>query len=909
MSGPPVPPRPYGYSSPPPVPPPPPPPPPSIGRHTSIASPVPTKYDPQLPANVRITFARNFFTSSRRFLFATTTVPSSTSLPPTVLTVPTLIMASTPVGAIFPSSRYSTYPMQEPYICIPPRFQSASPVSIVSTRSAPAPISQVQAVRKPLIHHAHPQMAQTLDDTMRHKSPQPSVMSSGSLNYTPGFAMPSYPPQPYPNQPGPPPPPPQGEWTPWAGVQGHPPPPPQTTSPLSPPAFPTASATMQQNAPLVQSMQNLSFEPQAPRAPQRVTSAIYDAPVPQPRVPSPPRNVVGKDGLLQITMPLPSIPTLLAAMPTVSQPTHDPALQMAFVRDVFILLAQEYPALLQSNSGMITLENDDLQTLLVASVDIINRLAAMQTQPITPPVAEALFHRAMLSASGAFPSLAKHNPRSAFREFEMAAKNGQPKAWFRLGRDYEAFNDESRAKDCFERGARAEDEACLYRLAMAHLLGQLGLPANPSAGVPLLHRSAMLTSLMCPQPAYVYALLLLGEFSQLPQQLPHTAFLPFLPPPTSDSAQVPGGPKAELEYRCQQDAKKMLERSAYVHFPPALYKLGHCYEFANPPNVFPFDPLLSVQYYSLASQKGEVEADMALSKWFLCGSGDVGNAGQGFAKDEALAYTFARKAAQKGLPSAMFALGYYAEVGIGQRGKKDLDEARMWYARAEKAGNADAAERLTALSKPGGGSGLTRQEHDTITENKLVRKRTQAKQRSDAATAQQQQGGGRGQRPPPTAGSSGRIIESVRKNSIPASGYSGGPAPSVASGPSVGTGVGQVFPGSGGYPASPQPSIPTPRPVNSPPSSHASSPQPYNASAPGTPGMPGTPGAQPQYNPGAARFQLTDPGTVPGARKASGAVDTGASEAPKPKPKPGPQTFAEMGFQGARAEDKECHIM
>ena len=27
----------------------------------------------------------------------------------------------------------------------------------------------------------------------------------------------------------------------------------------------------------------------------------------------------------------------------------------------------------------------------------------------------------------------------------------------------------------------------------------------------------------------------------------------------------------------------MLERSAYVHFPPALYKLGHCYEFANPP--------------------------------------------------------------------------------------------------------------------------------------------------------------------------------------------------------------------------------------------------------------------------------------------------------------------------------------
>lgn len=749
-------------------------------------------------------------------------------------------------------------------------------------------------------------MAQSLDDSMRHNSPQPSVMPGhATVNYTLGFAMPSYPAQPYPPQPGPPPPPPQGEWTPWAGVQApatsRPPQP--TMSPLSPPSFPMSPAMPQPAAPgLLQSMQNLSFQPQAPRAPHRVTSAIYDAPVPQPRVPSPPKNVVGKDGLLQITQPLPSVPTLLAAMPTVSQPTHDPALQMAFVRDVFILIAQEHPEFLQSNSGAITLENDDLQTLLISSVDILNRIAATQTTPVTAPVAEALFHRAMLSASGAFPALAKHNPRGAFRDFETAARNGQPKAWFRLGRDYEAFKDESRAKDCFERGARAEDESCLYRLAMAHLLGQLTLPANPGAGVPLLHRSATLTSLMCPQPAYVYALLLLGEFSQLPAPLSQTIFVPFLPPPTSDSAQVPGGPKAELEYRCQQEAKKMLERSAYAHFPPALYKLGHCYEFANPANVFQFDPLLSVQYYSLASQKGETEADMALSKWFLCGSGDVGDGSQGFAKDEALAYTFARKAAQKGLPSAMFALGYYAEVGIGQRGRKDLDEARMWYTRAEKAGNTDAADRLAALAKPGGGSGLTRLEHDNITENKLVRKRTQAKQRSDAITAQQQHGHGAQQRRPPTA-SNGRIIENIRKNSL-----------SMGGGPSVGTDVGQVFPSS--HPGSPQPTMAhqpamAPPPTMAPPKPVSPAPGPHGA-------MHGSP--QPSYNPGAARFQLTDPGTVPGAaggRKASGMSEPGtgpAAEGPATRPgkankAPGPQTFAEMGFQGARAEDKECHIM
>src|ERR1700759_724431 len=137
---------------------------------------------------------------------------------------------------------------------------------------------------------------------------------------------------------------------------------------------------------------------------------------------------------------------------------------------------------------------------------------------------------------------------------------------------------------------------------MAHLMGQLGLPASPEQALPLLHRAATLSSLECPQPAYVYALLLLNEFTQVSVQ--QHLFAPFIPP----------GSTTQLE------ARKHLERAAYLHFAPAQYKLGHAYEFAESP--FPFDALLSVQYYSLASQQGEVEADMALSKWFLCGSGD-----------------------------------------------------------------------------------------------------------------------------------------------------------------------------------------------------------------------------------------------------------------------------------------------
>jgi TPR repeat protein len=64
---------------------------------------------------------------------------------------------------------------------------------------------------------------------------------------------------------------------------------------------------------------------------------------------------------------------------------------------------------------------------------------------------------------------------------------------------------------------------------------------------------------------------------------------------------------------------------------------------------------------------------MALSKWFLCGAEGA------FDKDESLAFTFAEKAARKGLPSAEFAMGYYTEVGVG--GAKDIEAARKWYTR------------------------------------------------------------------------------------------------------------------------------------------------------------------------------------------------------------------------------------
>ncbi|CAK5272640.1 unnamed protein product [Mycena citricolor] len=617
------------------------------------------------------------------------------------------------------------------------------------------------------------------------------------------------------------------------------------------------------------------------------TAASMSGPGMDFRLPTPPR-----DGTL--TVALPSLSALNAALTTVTQPSHDPQLQLAWARDVMFLVDRT-PTLASS-------------PLALAAVPLILSLA----QPPSS-IPEAVYLRATFAASGAYPNHVPASPRAAFRDFEAAARAGYAAAWFRLARDYEAFSDNAHAIDCLNRGAKARDPASLHRLGTAHLLAQLGLPADLGAALPNLHQAACRATLQCPQPAYVFALILLSEFNG-GGNVPTGAVQPFLPPGESREGY----------------ARKMLERAAALHFAPAQYKLGHAFEFAVPASAFPFDPLLSVQWYSLASQAGEAEADMALSKWFLCGAEGA------FDKDESLARTFAEKAASKGLASAEFAMGYYAEVGIG--GPKDVPSARSWYTKAAGHGNADARERLTALQQPAPQT-LGRQEHDTLTENKLMRKRTQARIRSDEQSqqtglvnphpdpyeargpqqqAQQQQQ--QQQRPPPGAYNNPnqrrtQVMELARKSSIAESSHYRGASTSLD------------------YRA---PSQPQQQPQRQRMGSNSNPPRegsvPPNRMPPREPSVP----------PGATRYSLADPGAGrPGSGQSSrpgsaagasvrpmgtppmrrpGANATTGTPGPKPSTSDdegivtktgggGPATFAEMGFTGAKAEDKECVVM
>ncbi len=381
--------------------------------------------------------------------------------------------------------------------------------------------------------------------------------------------------------------------------------------------------------------------------------------------------------------PLPTVKDLTAASPST------PAGQMAWCRDAVFLIERGTP---------------HAQSLQNRANSLLSSLAGSNP--------EAVYLRACISAST--------NPRQAFRDFEASARAGCHLAWFRLGRDYEQFGDNQHAKECFERGVRVGVNSCSYRMGMAYLLGQLGVNQDPVMAMDLLKRAADGATMYTPEPAYVYALLLMSEFTA---PAPHT-----LP-------QIPLPPNPLLT------AKPYLVKAAQLHFPPAQYKLAHAHEFATYP--FSYDALLSVEYYSKASQAGEREADMALSKWFLCGAEGA------FERDESLARVFAERAAGE-LASAMFAMGYYDEVGVG--GPVDLDKARGWYTKAYERGNTDAGERLRALSSQGG-RGMGREDHERVMGDTLVRTRTKARMKAHNGP-QQPQGPGRD------------VVGMVRKNTL-----------------------------------------------------------------------------------------------------------------------------------------------
>lgn len=399
------------------------------------------------------------------------------------------------------------------------------------------------------------------------------------------------------------------------------------------------------------------------------------------------------DGPPPLSIPLPDM-AALAAKRERALASGEERMKLAWAKTVVKYVEREH-------GDAMSLNDPTLVRYVDEAMAVINRRATAN-----PPDLEGLYLRGDLRASGNFPSYHRKDLKNAFNDFELSGRLGFPPSWFRIGRDYENLNDVPRAVDAYQRGRSIRDIGCIYRLGMAHLLGQLGIKQDYRTAMSLLQEAANGVNEDTPQPSYIYGMLFAGEFSHL--NIPADLLRP-----------QPDPAAPHLPATAERTALRYIERAAYFNFAPAQYKLGWAYEYAQLDCAF--DPLLSVQYYSLASKGGEIEADMAVSKWFLCGAEGC------FDKNESLAFTFAEKAARKGLPSAEFALAYYNEVGVGC--EKNVSVARKWYKKAANHGNTDAAERLEALASSSAQT-LSRTEHEAHLDSKLTRKHTAAKDKS-----------------------------------------------------------------------------------------------------------------------------------------------------------------------------------
>ncbi|KAJ3159373.1 hypothetical protein HDU86_001691 [Geranomyces michiganensis] len=282
--------------------------------------------------------------------------------------------------------------------------------------------------------------------------------------------------------------------------------------------------------------------------------------------------------------------------------------------------------------------------------------------------ADAQFMYASLLITGVPGSQTRHRPDydQAFPLYLAAAKRGHADACYHAALCYEhgrgtgAPPDPLAAVKKFRKAAIAHHPGAMYRLGMILATGELGQHRNITASVKWLNLSARFATAKHPHALYQLALLHENDPSVLHGH---------------------ANPETALE---------LLRRAADLGHVLSQVRLGHLYQFGD--LGAPVDPGNSIRYYSLAAQKGSAEAMYELSAWHFTGAEDPVDGSVILPPNDQEAYIWARKAAEKGLPQAEYAVGFYTESAVGV--PQDMDEALGWYTIAATHGDDHAIARL-----------------------------------------------------------------------------------------------------------------------------------------------------------------------------------------------------------------------
>lgn len=288
--------------------------------------------------------------------------------------------------------------------------------------------------------------------------------------------------------------------------------------------------------------------------------------------------------------------------------------------------------------------------LLSESLKLIKKLATQGVGLGKPAYSDAQFFLANCLGNGSLGLGVDHE--KAYNLYVQASKQNHPSSTYRTAVCNElgagTRKDFNRALLFYRKASALGDTAGMYKLGMILLNGLLGQPKNPQEALLWLKRAAQQADEDNPHA--------LHELAQIYEK----------PPIVSTN------PMVLLLQRDENYARELYTQSAQLGYPPSQNKLGSAYEYGGLGCLI--DPRRSIGWYTKAAEKGDAESELALSGWYLTGYEGV------LKQSDSEAYLWARRAANKGLPKAEYAVGYYSEVGIGV--KMDLDEAKRWYMRA-----------------------------------------------------------------------------------------------------------------------------------------------------------------------------------------------------------------------------------
>ncbi|RMZ74203.1 Chitin synthase regulatory factor 3 [Pyrenophora seminiperda CCB06] len=261
--------------------------------------------------------------------------------------------------------------------------------------------------------------------------------------------------------------------------------------------------------------------------------------------------------------------------------------------------------------------------------------------------------------------------KEAFTLYQSAAKGGHAASAYRTAVCCEMGHEEGggtkkdpvKAVQWYRRAATLGDTPAMYKMGMILLKGLLGQQKNVGEAISMLKRAAERADRDNPHALHELALIYEAQTGN------------------------------ERATRDEAYSLRLFHQAADLGYKFSQFRLGQAYEYGL--LGCPIDARTSIAWYTKAAAQEEHQSELALSGWYLTGTSGI------LEQSDTEAFLWARKAAcaEPPLPKALFAMGYFTEVGIGCT--RSLDEAKRWYGRAAAYKFPKAQERLEELKRGG----------------------------------------------------------------------------------------------------------------------------------------------------------------------------------------------------------------